>query len=128
MPIPLIPIAAGVGGAAVGAAIMSLFGGGSSKKEASSAPITHHAPYETYQPSVSKVYSPSYIGVTDSPGARVTKKDTTKPTVSPSFIQPTEYGGIAQSDAGQGTSDILKLAAIGGVAFIGYEYVKKGKS
>lgn len=141
MPVPLVALAAGIAGTAVGGAVGSLFGG--TKKEETITTTTtygqvYHAPGEIYAPQIQ--YSPqtgySYTGATyiiNSPSA-ISKKSSTleqssTPTQTGSWDVPQSYETSPEVSSGTffDKNTLILVAVIGAVAVVGYGLVSGGK-
>lgn len=140
MPLPLIPIAVGIAGTAIGGAVGSMFGG--SKKESQMTTTTtygqvYHAPGEMYAPQIQYApqYGYAYTGATyiiDSPGA-TSKKETllsqeSSPAQAGTWEAPQEYETSPKVDTGTGIDNqtIMIVAALGAAAIIGYALLGGG--
>lgn len=140
MVLPLVPIAVGIAGTAIGGAVGSLFGG--SKKEEHITTTTtygqvYHAPGEIYSPQIQ--YSPqsgyAYTGPTyiiNSPSAE-SKKETmlsqaSYPAQAGSWDVPQSYetSPVISPGSGLDSSTLMMLGIIGAVAVIGYGLVSSG--
>jgi flagellar basal body-associated protein FliL len=138
---PLIPIAVGLGGAALGGAgIMSMFDGGKKSEKAvntnsvfpESAPFSvnaqtysPHSPYEQYSQAiqyapVTSIQYPDYAINVNSPDATAATKKTQTVTSEPTH----EY----QANQGQNPTsglDILPIAVVAALALVAYGVVTK---
>lgn len=141
MPIPLIPIAAGIAGTAIGGAVGSLFGG--TKKEESVTVTqtygqTYHSPYETYAPQIQ--YAPqtgyAYTGPTyiiNSPYATSKKETSLEQASSPAQAgkwdvpQSYETSPTVSPTQGLDNQTLIILGIIGAVAVVGFGLVSGGK-
>ena len=141
MALPLIPIAVGIAGTAIGGAVGSMFGG-SKKEEHITTTQTYgqvyHSPYETFAPQIQ--YAPqtgyAYTGPTyiiDSPGA-TSKKETlltqeSSPAQAGTWDVPQSYETSPTVSPGSGidSQTIMIVAALAAVAVVGYGLVSGGK-
>lgn len=131
MVLPLIPIVAAGGGAIAGMGLSQLIGG---TKKAES--IETHAPLENYQPSQQYQYSPTmsyaygYTGSTyiiNSPGAS-SKKDTAVAASAESYPSQNQSPSWEQPEvSGMDSKTLIIIAAIAGVAIVGYGLFSGGK-
>lgn len=127
---PLIPIAlAGIGGGLAGGFISNVFGGASKKEQSVSethAAYEHYAPITTDARSTSRAYSPSVIYQIESPGAYISKKDTTtaESASDPTIRQERSETGGPSAGITEGT-DLTKIALIGAGGLIVYGVVKE---
>jgi hypothetical protein len=139
--LPLLPIAAGIAGTALGGAVGSLFGG--SKKEESITTTNtygqvYHSPYETFAPQIQ--YAPqsgyAYTGATyiiNSPNA-TSKKETllsqeSSPAQAGTWDVPQTYETKPEVSTGTGIDNqtIMIVAALAAVGIIGFGLVSGGK-
>ena len=141
MVLPLLPIAVGIAGTAIGGAVGSMFGG-SKKEEHITTTQTYgqvyHSPYETFAPQIQ--YAPqtgyAYTGATyiiDSPGA-TSKKETlltqeSSPAQAGTWDVPQSYETRPTISSGSGidSQTIMIVAALAAVAVVGYGLVSGGK-
>lgn len=130
--LPAVPYAVAVlGGLGIGAAIMSFFGGEGKKEAAITTGAETHAPYEHYVPidvhAPVSTYQYDYTVVSDSPFAYVRKTMGTDVVSSP-YVAPerSEYDPIGIEQLDEGT-DMLKIAAVIGVAYLGGQYLEGRK-
>lgn len=135
---PVIPIAVGLGGAALGGAgLMSMFSGGkkavntnsvfadTSPFSVSSQTYSPHAPYEQYSQAVqyapvTSIQYPDYAINVQSPGATATTKKTQTVT-----SEPTQEYLASQGQTQTSGLDILPIAIVGALALVAYGMVTK---
>jgi len=135
---PIIPIAVGLGGAALGGAgLMSMFSGGkkavntnsvfadTSPFSVSSQTYSPHAPYEQYSQAVqyapvTSIQYPDYAINVQSPGATATTKKTQTVT-----SEPTQEYLASQGQTQTSGLDILPIAIVGALALVAYGMVTK---
>jgi len=135
---PIIPIAVGLGGAALGGAgLMSMFSGGkkavntnsvfadTSPFSVSSQTYSPHAPYEQYSQAVqyapvTSIQYPDYAINVQSPGATATTKKTQTVT-----SEPTQEYLASQGQTQTSGIDILPIAIVGALALVAYGMVTK---
>lgn len=137
---PIIPIAVGLGGAALGGAgLMSMLGGGkkngkvntnsvfadTSPFSVSSQTYSPHAPYEQYSQAVqyapvTSIQYPDYAINVQSPGATATTKKTQTVT-----SEPTQEYLASQGQTQTSGIDILPIAIVGALALVAYGMVTK---
>lgn len=141
MVLPLLPIAVGIAGTAIGGAVGSMFGG-SKKEEHITTTQTYgqvyHSPYETFAPQIQ--YAPqtgyAYTGATyiiDSPGA-TSKKETlltqeSSPAQAGTWDVPQTYETSPTISPGSGIDNqtIMIVAALAAAAIVGYGLLSGGK-
>jgi len=141
MALPLLPIAVGIAGTAIGGAVGSMFGG-SKKEEHITTTQTYgqvyHSPYETFAPQIQ--YAPqtgyAYTGPTyiiDSPGA-TSKKETlltqeSSPAQAGTWDVPQSYETRPTVSPGSGIDNqtIMIVAALAAAAIVGYGLLSGGK-
>jgi hypothetical protein len=141
MALPLLPIAVGIAGTALGGAVGSMFGG-SKKEEHITTTQTYgqvyHSPYETFAPQIQ--YAPqtgyAYTGATyiiDSPGA-TSKKETlltqeSSPAQAGTWDVPQSYETRPTISSGSGIDNqtIMIVAALAAAAIVGYGLLSGGK-
>jgi hypothetical protein len=141
MALPLLPIAVGIAGTAIGGAVGSMFGG-SKKEEHITTTQTYgqvyHSPYETFAPQIQ--YAPqtgyAYTGATyiiDSPGA-TSKKETlltqeSSPAQAGTWDVPQSYETRPTISSGSGIDNqtIMIVAALAAAAIVGYGLLSGGK-
>jgi hypothetical protein len=141
MALPLLPIAVGIAGTAIGGAVGSMFGG-SKKEEHITTTQTYgqvyHSPYETFAPQIQ--YAPqtgyAYTGPTyiiDSPGA-TSKKETlltqeSSPAQAGTWDVPQSYETSPTVSPGSGIDNqtIMIVAALAAAAIVGYGLLSGGK-
>lgn len=141
MALPLIPIAVGIAGTALGGAVGSMFGG-SKKEEHITTTQTYgqvyHSPYETFAPQIQ--YAPqtgyAYTGATyiiDSPGATSKKESLLTQESSPAQAgtwdvpQSYETSPTVAPGAGIDNQTIMIVAALAAAAIVGYGLLSGGK-
>jgi len=121
MPIPLIPVVAGLGGATVGA----LAGGAVSKKGPTTTTTTTYSPTTTSTITDARAYNiqyPTYQVQIDSPFAgQTTKKEATASAQARPRVDTTG----ATTKGGTDLSILLPVALIIGVAVVSKEVLKK---
>lgn len=122
MVLPLLPIAAGIGGGLLGGWLL----GGTKKGEAVAQTTTTYHPYAFYQPTISKqIQHPSYQFIVDSPFADQTITKKQEATQMPSIaapITPTAAGVTEPVTAG---ASIMPIILVGGAVVIGYALISK---
>lgn len=127
MVLPLIPIAAAVGGSLIGGGIVSAFGG-SKKASATEQHATqeHYAPVTTDARSFSQVTAPSTVYQIESPGATArTESDITSTARSSPAIRTEREQGAAPSVSGDVGTNLPLLVGIGAAGLIIYGAVSK---
>lgn len=125
MALPLIPLAIVGAGAAMGAGYSAF------KKPGPQTSTVTHAPYETYAPQKSLQYSPvssiqypSYQIQIDSPASYQSMKKTADIDSKPVLKPTQDVSPVGSGDMSTGL-DLVPIAIIGAVAFIGYGIIKK---
>ena len=141
MALPLLPIAVGIAGTALGGAVGSMFGGSKKEEHITTTQTygqTYHSPYETFAPQIQ--YAPqtgyAYTGATyiiDSPGA-TSKKETlltqeSSPAQAGTWDVPQTYETSPTISPGSGIDNqtIMIVAALAAAAIVGYGLLSGGK-
>ena len=141
MVLPLLPIAVGIAGTAIGGAVGSMFGGSKKEEHITSTQTygqVYHSPYETFAPQIQ--YAPqtgyAYTGATyiiDSPGA-TSKKETlltqeSSPAQAGTWDVPQTYETSPTISPGSGIDNqtIMIVAALAAAAIVGYGLLSGGK-
>ena len=141
MALPLLPIAVGIAGTAIGGAVGSMFGGSKKEEHITSTQTygqVYHSPYETFAPQIQ--YAPqtgyAYTGATyiiDSPGA-TSKKETlltqeSSPAQAGKWDVPQTHETSPTISPGSGIDNqtIMIVAALAAAAIVGYGLLSGGK-
>ena len=141
MALPLLPIAVGIAGTAIGGAVGSMFGGSKKEEHITSTQTygqVYHSPYETFAPQIQ--YAPqtgyAYTGATyiiDSPGATSKKEALLTQESSPAQAgawdvpQTYETSPIISPGSGIDNQTIMIVAALAAAAIVGYGLLSGGK-
>jgi len=134
MPLPLIPIIAGLGGLSGGLGLAQLLGGGETKKE--QAQNTTYHPYSHYQPSNTsiKTYAPqidypSYQTIIDSPFAQQSVKKSQESEIVPTLTATPSWTSAAPAitDTPSAAGEMTPLAIIAVIGVLGYAMLSKKK-